>query len=125
MSTHVVVIGGGITGLTTAYHLSKKSDIHVTVLESSNRLGGKIKTTDFHGRAIEEGADAFIVRVPFALDLCAELGLADEIIHPETSSAGVYVNGHTRNLTQGLVVGIPPRLLPMLRCRLVSLKGMA
>jgi oxygen-dependent protoporphyrinogen oxidase len=40
----IAVVGGGITGLATAYYLSKKQDINVTLYEASNRLGGWIQT---------------------------------------------------------------------------------
>lgn len=42
----VAVVGGGLTGLTTAYYLAKQlpSTAHITLYESSDRLGGWIRT---------------------------------------------------------------------------------
>lgn len=125
MSAHVVVVGGGISGLTTARRLAQNPEIQVTLIESSDRLGGKIRTTEFGGRPVEEGADAFIIRLPWALELCQELGLAESLVHPATFSAKVYSKGKPRSLPQGLVMGVPPRIGPMMKSGLVSPVGLA
>ena len=57
--THVVVVGGGITGLACALELAD-AGIEVTVLEAADRLGGNIRTSSFGGLAIDEAADAFL-----------------------------------------------------------------
>ncbi|MDA8063256.1 MAG: FAD-dependent oxidoreductase, partial [Actinomycetota bacterium] len=75
----MAVVGGGITGLAAAWEL--RSDAEVTVLEAAS-VGGRVRTTDFEGVAVDEGPDAFITRAPAALQLCAELGLADELVSP-------------------------------------------
>ena len=53
---HVVVVGGGLTGLVAALRLSQ-GGAAVTVVEP-DRLGGKIQTSVFAGRPVDEGADA-------------------------------------------------------------------
>jgi oxygen-dependent protoporphyrinogen oxidase len=72
---HVVVVGAGITGLTAAFTVATRHPgVRVTVLEASDRVGGKVLTTPFAGRPVDCGADAFLARVPEAIELCHELG---------------------------------------------------
>lgn len=120
--TEVVVIGGGITGLAASYRLASRPDPpeRIILLESSNRLGGKLRTTDFAGRPIDEGADAFLSRVPWATELCEDLGLADELISPNRGPSFVYSRGKVRRIPDGLVLGVPPSIPPVLRSGIVS-----
>jgi len=75
-SPRVVVVGGGVAGLVVAYRLARSpGSPEVTVLEGSDRLGGKLAAMDLGGMTIEAGADSFVVRKPWAMDLCRELGL--------------------------------------------------
>ena len=121
MSKRVIVIGGGITGLTALRQIRQRSPAtEAILLEASPRLGGKILTSDFLGQRIDEGADAFITRVPWAVDLCKELGLEPVMTSPATSSAYVLVDGELRKLPAGLVLGVPTKLLPLLKSRVVS-----
>ena len=121
MNKRVVVIGGGVTGLTALRQIQQRSpDSEAILLEASPRLGGKILTSDFLGRPIDEGADAFITRVPWAIDLCKELGLEPAMTNPATSSAYVLVDAELRKLPAGLVLGVPTKLFPLLKSRIVS-----
>ena len=79
--THVVVVGGGITGLACALELGD-AGIEVTVLEAADRLGGNIRTSSFGGLAIDEAADAFLARVPEAVALAQRVGLGDSLVAP-------------------------------------------
>ena len=121
MSKKVIVVGGGIAGLAAFRQLQvQQPNIEVVLLEASPHLGGKIRTTDFLGRQIDEGADAFITRVPWALELCDQLGLGSLLVSPASSSAYVLINGVLRKLPKGLVLGVPTKLLPLIRSRVVS-----
>ncbi len=121
MSKRVVVVGGGIAGLAAFRQLQlQQPDIEVVLLEASPHLGGKIKTTNFLGQPIDEGADAFITRVPWATELCEQLGLNSFLVSPATSNAYVLVDGILRKLPKGLVLGVPTKLFPLLRSRVVS-----
>jgi len=74
----LVVIGGGITGLSAAWRgrsLSKSAQI--TVVEKAPSLGGKIQTEADGGFILEAGADGFLSRKPAGMDLCRELGITD------------------------------------------------
>jgi len=107
----VAVVGGGITGLAAAYELRAQApDAEIVVFEAADRLGGKIATRTFAGRAIDEGADAFLARVPWGLELCRELGIDTELVSPAQQSAYVWFDGALRRLPAGLVLGVPTDL---------------
>ena len=120
----VLVVGGGITGLTAAHELAT-GGADVTVREADDRLGGKIRTTPFAGLdAVDEGADAFLLRVPDAVGLARRVGLGDELTHPTDARAAVWHDG-LHPLPDGLVLGVPASVRPLVRSRLLSLRGKA
>lgn len=123
MST-VAVVGGGITGLATAWDLSGRG-CDVVLYEASERLGGKIRTAPFAGVATEAGPDAVLARVPWAAQLVSELGLDGEVVHPATGRASIWSRGRLRPLPDGLVLGVPGRLLPVARSGILSPLGLA
>ncbi|MEA2900945.1 MAG: protoporphyrinogen/coproporphyrinogen oxidase [Actinomycetota bacterium] len=108
---HVVVVGGGITGLATAWFLRDRA--RVTVLEADGRLGGKIRTSSLGGVPVEEGPDTFLARVPHAWALAAALEV--ETVTPATGKAFVWTRGQLRRLPEGQVLGVPVELGPLLR----------
>ncbi|MEM8903061.1 MAG: protoporphyrinogen oxidase [Actinomycetota bacterium] len=114
MSPRVVVVGGGITGLVAARRLAARG-ADVEVLERDDRLGGKIRTSTVRGRPVEDGPDMFLARVPWARDLCDELGLSDDLVAPATGSAFVGRDGAPRRLPAELVLGAPTKIVPLLR----------
>ena len=63
MKSHVVIIGGGISGLAAAHRLSEQQ-VQVTLLEASHRLGGTIQTEQRDGFLVERGPDSFISEKP-------------------------------------------------------------
>ncbi|MEM5671632.1 FAD-dependent oxidoreductase, partial [Bacillus cereus] len=78
MRKKVVIIGGGITGLTTMYHLQKdirdkNLPIDTLLIEASGKLGGKIQTVRKDGFTIERGPDSFLARKESAARLVKEL----------------------------------------------------
>lgn len=108
---HIVVIGGGITGLSAAWEASSSGSIDVTVLESTHRPGGKIRTSSIGGplgtTPIDEGPDNFLSRVPWAVELCEELGLGDQLVEPAASHAGIWIDGAVVSMPGGTVLGVP------------------
>ena len=76
----VVVVGGGISGLATAWWLHKAS-IDVTVLEREDEVGGTMRTTHDRGWLIETGPNSALETTPLFKTLFADLGLTDEIIY--------------------------------------------
>ena len=117
----VVVVGGGITGLVAAFRLSQ-GGVDVTVIEP-DRIGGKIQTSVVAGRAVDEGADAFLLRVPWALALCHDLELDGELISPAERSAHVFVDGARRPIPSGHVLGVPTDLDALAASGLLSPEG--
>lgn len=117
----VAVVGGGISGLSAAWELRGRAD--VTVFEPE-RLGGKIRTEPFEGRPVDSGPDAFITRSPAALELCRELGI-DDLVSPAAGSTLLWHDGRLRRLPEGLVLGVPRQLGPLVRSGLLSPGGLA
>ena len=102
-----VVIGGGIAGLAAAWELRQTIAAEdIVVLEAADRFGGKIKTTAFAGRPVDEGADAFLARVPYAVELAREVGLGD-LVSPTTGQASLWVGGELKAIPGGHVLGVP------------------
>ncbi|MCR2821065.1 protoporphyrinogen oxidase [Lederbergia panacisoli] len=124
----VVVIGGGITGLTTAYYLQKtiadqKLPVEVTLLEASHKLGGKIQTVHQDGFVIERGPDSFLERKTSAAELAREVGLGDELVNNTAGRSYVLVKEQLHPMPKGAVMGIPTKLGPFMSTGLFSVQG--
>ena len=107
----VVVIGAGVTGLTTAFSILADANepTSVTVLESSPRIGGLIKTSPFAGLpAVDEAADAVLTRVPWAVQLFADLGLGGALTSPTGVGAYVWHNG-LHEIPGDILMGVPAK----------------
>lgn len=118
----IAVIGGGITGLAAA-HAVIEGGAQVTLFEAGSRLGGVIRTTPFAGHpAIDEGADAFLARVPWAVDLARKVSLGDSLTSPATGKAAVWWNG-LHDIPEGLLMGLPTDLVGLARSPLLSRRG--
>jgi oxygen-dependent protoporphyrinogen oxidase len=124
---HVVVVGGGISGLTTAYFLRNclGDGVELTLLEAGSKLGGKISTQQFSGHLLDTGPDALLVRQPLMAALVEELGIGDKVVAPSALGANIWSRGRLRKLPTGTLFGIPDRILPLLRSRLISPTGLA
>src|SRR5437867_9411382 len=122
----VAVIGGGITGLTVAYRLLQTSNgtpVEVSVLEASTSLGGKLRTGELAGIPLEEGADSFVVRKPWAIDLCRELGLGDQLVGPAPGPAYVWARGRLVPYPKAAPFGVPSSVEDLLRWPGLSRRG--
>ena len=118
----VVVIGGGITGLVAAHTLAR-AGVPTTLVEGTDRPGGKIQTTLIDGFLIESGPDSFIRFRPNAVELVRELGLEHALIRPsEPRVVHVLVNGRLVPLPEGMGLGLPSRLGPLLTTDMFSLR---
>lgn len=132
---HIVIIGGGITGLSAAWQIQQlvaqsAEDIRYTLLESSNRWGGKVWTEQVHGFGdapfiLEMGPDAFLTRKPWALELAHALGLQAEIqtVRHYEQHTFVLHQGNPVPLPAGLQLLAPSRFWPFVRSPLFSAWG--
>ena len=92
---HIAIVGGGITGLSAAWELQKRG-IKFTLLEASDRWGGKVISSKIklnHNARflVEGGPDTLITRKPEAWDLANELGMLEQITNPGSETSGTYV----------------------------------
>ena len=114
----VAIIGGGISGLTAAFHLEKAralgSDLRYTVLEAGQRLGGSLYSDRVEGCLVEAGPDSFLTEKPWALTLCKELGIDDQLIGSNDAQRKTYivVNNRLIAMPDGLMFMVPTKLVP-------------
>jgi protoporphyrinogen/coproporphyrinogen III oxidase len=122
-SFDVVVIGGGIAGLATAYELSKQRRSFV-VLERASRAGGVIFSETVDGFTIDGGPDALLIQKPEAIALCREIGLGDRLVSTKPPRlAYIQRGGRLHALPAASVLGIPTRIGPFVRTSLFSWSG--
>lgn len=120
---NVAIVGGGVTGLAAAHRvLTSTPGADVTLIESSDVVGGLIRTSPFAGLDIDEGADAFLVRVPWARDLAIELGLGPELVEPAAGHAYIWHHALHR-IPSELVLGVPASVASLATGNLFSVRG--
>jgi protoporphyrinogen/coproporphyrinogen III oxidase len=119
MTAPVVVVGGGITGVTAAWTLHR-AGVDVVLCEASERLGGKLLLGSVAGQPAELGADAFLARNPAAGSLARRLGLGDDLVAPATGSVWLWLDGHLRPLPAGTVLGAPTDPIALARSRVLG-----
>jgi oxygen-dependent protoporphyrinogen oxidase len=133
MSTRrqVVVIGGGISGLAAAWELTGgvtgpgPATPEVTIFETSDQLGGALRSAAFGGRTVDVGPDSFLGRRPEALELSREVGLEDSLVPIAGRGAAVWARGRLRALPDGLALGVPTRFWPTARSGVLGPRGVS
>ena len=125
-TNRVLIVGGGIAGLSAAYRLSAAVPTpEIVLVESSNRLGGKLVTDYVGGCVVEGGADSFLASKPQATDLCRELGIDTDLVGTRPEKRGSYVmkDGELHPIPEGLTGLVPSRLEPLLASNLFTAAG--
>lgn len=124
--SHVVIIGGGISGLAAAHRLNEQN-VQVTLLEASPRLGGTIETTHRDGFLLERGPDSFISEKPQALELAKRLGLESRLVQTNEQFRRSFIvrDGRLRTVPEGFQLLAPSRLWPFIISDIFSVAGKA
>jgi oxygen-dependent protoporphyrinogen oxidase len=127
----IAVIGGGISGLSTAFRLLDRgasggaAPARVLLLEASTRLGGVIETRRRDGFLVECGPDSFITDKPAGLALCRRLGLDKALLHTNDAFRRVYVvrAGRLVPVPEGFALLAPVRVFPFLATPIFTWRG--
>ena len=126
--SRIVVIGGGITGLSTMYYLQKwkrthQLEVDLVLLEQKERLGGKIRTVYQNGFKIESGADSIVASKKDVLPFIKELQLDDEVVYNATGTSYIHTNNELHLIPEDTVFGIPVNIDTLHKSTLVSDEG--
>jgi oxygen-dependent protoporphyrinogen oxidase len=121
---HVVVVGGGIAGLSAAFYL-RDEPVRVTVLEGSPRLGGKLSASDVAGVSMDEGAEALLARRPEGIELITAAGLGGDLVPAGVTSSAIYTRGAMRSLPRRQFMGVPADPDELAATGVVSAEGVA
>ena len=126
----VVIIGGGISGLSTALYLKEQAasaghEIDCLLIEKGSRLGGNILTEKVDGFLIEGGPDCFLSEKPWAAQLCRHLGLGDQIMPTTEENKGTFVlsKGRLHEMPDGLILMVLTKIMPLITTSLFSWLG--
>ncbi len=120
MGARVVVVGGGVSGLTAAYELLRaRPEAEVTVLESDERAGGTATSDAVDGYLVDRGPNGFLTNVPDAYDLSLRLGLQDELLPASEAAQKRFL------YFRGRLVPVPTGAGALLRSPLLSPLGKA
>jgi oxygen-dependent protoporphyrinogen oxidase len=122
----IVVVGGGIAGLAAARRLERLVErVDVILLEATGRVGGKLLTEEVDGFIVEGAADSFLSRKERGIELCEEIGLADELVgrRPENARSFVRIGSELHVLPEGLSGLIPTNLDALDDTTLLSSEG--
>ncbi len=123
---NVAIIGGGISGLSAAFQLERVqrggAGLRYALFESSNRLGGVMRTERIDGCLIEAGPDSFLSEKQSAAELCRELGIADQLVGSNDTHrrTHILVKGRLVEMPDGLQFMVPTKLLPTIATPLFS-----
>ncbi|MCS7203863.1 MAG: protoporphyrinogen oxidase [Thermodesulfovibrio sp.] len=115
-NTEIVVVGGGISGLSFAYFVTKrKPEIDIKIIEEEKRVGGKIITESIDGFLCEGGVNGFLNNRPATITLANELGIVP--LQASEHSKARYI------LIDGKLKRVPENPLRFFLSSLLSLSG--
>lgn len=117
---HIVIIGGGITGLSAAWEVQKTNNTY-TLIESADRWGGKVDSRTLHVDGsrfiVDGGPESFVTRKPEVWELANELGIIDQVTDPGAETKNIFV------LDGGKPYPIPLNPLVFFQTPLMTLRG--
>ncbi len=114
---NIAIIGGGISGLTTAFYIKKlKPNFNITIFEKEKTLGGKMKSIREEGFVVEIGSNGFLSNKPDTLELVKETNSEDILIRSDD-------NARIRFIYKNSLERLPESPLAFLTSPLLSLKG--
>lgn len=124
----VVIVGGGITGLTTAYYLQQKAmeddlSSEIVLIESSLRLGGKIHTVRKNGYIIERGPESFFDTSNSVHSLARDLKIEHKVIQNNSGRTFIAIGNKLHQIPSNLLLGGSPKILSVLTSNFLSLSG--
>lgn len=123
--TRTLVVGAGLGGLVVARELAKRGH-QVAILEASDRIGGQVHTTTWHGMPVDTGAEAMFLGGPHLKPLLAELGLLDSLVAPQPGSSWLRTDkGKLVPLPEGVGPTGPSKLDPVVKSGLLSAAALA
>jgi oxygen-dependent protoporphyrinogen oxidase len=127
---HVVIVGGGVSGLAAAWFASERArhlghPLRLTVLEASPRFGGALGTDHRDGFLLEHAADQFLYQAPPLKALLTGLGLDADLIAPNRVNPAicVWARGRLRPFPHGMPLAVPTALWPFLTSDLLTWGG--
>ncbi len=94
--TRIAIIGGGISGLSTAFAIEYQArlqglEVQTVVLEKKDRLGGKIWSIKEDGYICEWGPNGFLDNKPMTLELCKQLGISDRLLRSDDNARKRFI----------------------------------
>jgi protoporphyrinogen/coproporphyrinogen III oxidase len=124
----VLIIGGGVTGLSAMHELHKwkkenQADVRLILVESSSELAGKIRTVKEDGFVMEAGADSIVARKAMGMSFIEELGLEEEVVFNDVGRSFIYSDGELKPIPTDTVFGIPSSVESLAKSTLVSAEG--
>lgn len=124
----IVIIGGGITGLTATYYLqraaiAKQLPIDITLVEASLRLGGKVHTHRKNGIIVEKGPESFFDRTGSVQQLAQDLHIEDSIVGNHLGPTYVALGNELYPVPESLLAGDAPHISSFITSRLFSVSG--
>lgn len=124
----IAVIGGGVTGLTAAFYLQKEAleknlPIDVLLIESSLRLGGKIKTLRKDGFVVEQGPESFLDYKNSVRQLAEDLGIEQKLLTNNKGQTYVFVGSKLFSIPNDMIFGGHFEVSSFIASNLLTLSG--
>ncbi|MEU9078611.1 protoporphyrinogen oxidase [Kitasatospora sp. NPDC004745] len=119
---HVVIIGGGISGLAAAFYL-RNEPVRVTVLEGSDRIGGKLLVSEVAGVAVDEGAESLYANRVKTTGLIKDVGLGEQIMSAGVTASAIWTRGDIRNQPDRQFMGVPCDMDDLAKSGVLSAAG--